>query len=639
MIPTPKTKALKAPTSGNGQENYHIVEKFAHGYRNREDKTILPAGILVEGSQNVLTNTAQRIASRQGYVIDGQTNTTIAPILSAFDWQMHTGDTQHLRAGLETSGSNGKLQFRYVATAAGQSWSGNTFTDGQVYWIDLMTGLTSVNFNFTDYWDTTLVQARLLFVNGTSNIYEWSGGVTTYASSTVNTLTKQGTETWAELGFKDVGSVTINGTVYTYSGGYGTTTLTGVAPNPTLGAYVAGAVIYQTVITHANATITGLPPAFENDLIANLGNQIYIGSNIDNSVYVSKQNDFTDFGFTSPVRVVGEGAVLTLDGTPNALIPQEDEMYATAGKDQWYQTQFQLSADLAAQSLTVNRLKTTGRQAAQTQAMTTKIKNDVAFISFEPIVNTLGRVDNVVLTPQVTDISFPIVNDMNNYDFTDASAFYLKMFLYIAVPREGKVLIYNMTDPKNPYWEAPQILPISRFYSVDGELYGHSYQVNESYKLFTGYNDNGNSYNCVATFSFNNYGTRTSSKSFNQHYTEGYINSNTTLTLGLQYDIDGCATVTTYNLVGTDTQFVCVLPDNASLGKVSLGKNPLGSTALITSPNQLPPKFRWIRTFPRKPFYEQQTTFSSSGVDQQWEILAFGGAATLTAEGNNKITE
>jgi hypothetical protein len=39
------------------------------------------------------------------------------------------------------------------------------------------------------------------------------------------------------------------------------------------------------------------------------------------------------------------------------------------------------------------------------------------------------------------------------------------------------------------FWEAPVTYPISGFYVVNGELYGHSYTTSESYKLFTGYAD------------------------------------------------------------------------------------------------------------------------------------------------------
>lgn len=633
----------KPQVQQGGLNDFTLASGFALGYRNREDKTALPPGVLVEGSQNVLTNTARRIAVRKGYELDGQSSAVIAPISSSFDWNMRRGD-RNLRAGFKTGAVDGKLQYRYVATAAGQSWNGNIFTLGQVFWIDLKTALTSVGFNFATFWDfSSELKDFLLFVDGSSNIYEWSGGITTFASAAAgpNTITKQGATTWAEENFYNLTAgraITINGVDYTYTGGEGTTTLTGVLPDPTLAAHPVGSVVHQKVITTANSAMTNIPATFKNSLIENLRNQIYIGSLIDNSVYISKVNNYKNFTFTVPVRIVGEGARVTLDAPPVAFKPQEDKMYIGAGKDQWYETQFQLSLDLSAEAFNIIRLKTTSQQGTQSQAMTTKIKNDVAFVSFEPIVNTLGRVDNVVLTPQVKDVSFPIINDMNGYDFTDASIAYYRNFIYLAVPKHNLVRMYNMTDPQNPYWEAPQILPVSRFAVIGGELYGHSYFVGETYKLFSGYNDNGKSMQAIARFSFDNYGTRSSSKNYNQLYTEGYISSNTTLTLTVQKDIDGCATTASYNITGTSS-FVCTPSNDASLGKTSLGKKGLGTTSTVISADALPPKFRWIRTFPPKYFYEDQISYSSTGTDQRWEVLAFGPQILPDRDQNNAITD
>lgn len=559
-----------------------------------------------------------------------------SPILSAFDWEMHTGTIQHLRAGFLSSGSDGRLQYRYVDPIT-----------GVVDWRDLMTGLDSVSFNFCDFWNATNSQAYLLFVNGASAIYEWSGGVTTFQSATSNTITKQGAETFAETGFYDTGthSVTINDVDYQATGGWGTATLTGVTPDPSA-AGITGDVIHQTVTTVLNSAITSLPDTLENDLIANLRNQIYIGSLINNSVFISKVNNYLDFSFTSPVRVVGEGALVTMDGPARALIPQENYMTLFAGLDQIYQTVFTLSSDLAKEAFEIHRLKTTALQGTQSQALTSKIKNDVVFVSNEPVVNTLGRVDNVILTPQISDISFPIINDMNSYDFTDGSIFFWKNYILVAVPKESLIRIYNMTKDssnQNPindtpihYWEAPLTIAISRFSIIDGELYGHSYLASETYHLFTGYNFNGHPIDARAIFAYNSNGIRTISKGFNEHYIEGYISPNATLDFNLNYELDGFGGSATFPIYGTDTQIVQINNQDNSLGKFPLGKNPLGGDV---NANQNTRKFRVIKTFPQTPYYEESTSFTSLGVDFIWSILAFGPSVRATSEGNNPITE
>lgn len=617
-------------------KEYNIVSDFKFGYRNREDITNLPQGVLVVGSQNVLTNVSDRIAIRQGFTLDGQSSTNMGGFPSSYDWLRHTGDERNIRVGQLTTSNNGVMQCRYVATA-GDYYNGITFTEDQVYWITLKSTMTSVSLNFAEFWDfTTEKKGFLLWVDGTSNIYEWSGGITTMLSATANTITKNGSTTWAQNGFYTAGTrkVTINGTEYTYTGGEGTTTITGVSPSPI--AEPANSVIFQTIRVTANSATTGLPSTFANSLIANLRNQIYIGSLVDNTVYISKINNYMDYSFSTP-RIVGEGALVTLDAPPVGFVPQEDKMYTTAGADYWYETSFELSSGLSKESFEIIKLKTGSQQAAQSQAMISKIKNDVVFISNEPTMDTLGRVQQVVLTPQSTNLSDPIKLDFDSYDFTGASIFYFQYFIYIAIPRNNVVRMYNIVKG---YWEAPQILPVGRFAVIGGELYGHGYGVSETYKMFNGYNDNGKSMEAIALFSFMNGGTRTALKAFNKFYSEGYIDSNTTLTLGIQYDVDGCATNTSYDIIGSNGQLVCLgsATDDSSLGKISFGKRSLGGSSTFTSSSSLPPKFRWIQTFPQKDYFEYQPSFSTIGIDLRWEILAFGGATEISSTIPTQIT-
>ncbi len=623
-VPKPLKAEPKAPTKAKAQTastDFELVSAF-HGYRNREDKTNLPPGYLVAGSQNIIINTASRVSVRKGYALDGPASKTLLTHPpTSFDWVTSFGGERNMRTGSDN------LQYRKVTST------------NLVTWVDLMTGVSPMAFNYTTFFETSTEKITvMLAVNGSSNIYEWSGALADYASSTVNTITLQGTATWAQLGFYVTTAgraIVINGTTYTYSGGESTTTLTGVAPDPTGAGYVPGNYIQQAVITHTNASLSGgtVPTTFPNGLIEVLNNQIYLGalSGLNsNNVYVSKVNDFTAFGYTTPVRVVGEGAQLTLKGTPTAFIPQESSMYICVVPDQWYQTTFTLSSDLSKESLQIVPLKTAFQQAALSQAAVSKIKNSVVLLTRETTLDELGRVVNILATPQQQNYSNPIKNDFDLYSFKDASVIYWRDNVYVAIPQEGLVLIYNMFYQ---WWETPQVLPVGRFAVIGGLLYAHDYYTQQSYQLFTGYNDNGNPIDARALFSFQNYGTRSHLKSFNEFYTEGYISSNAILTLGLQYDIDGCATNTGYQLHGSNSQFVCTINSDASLGKAPLGKNPLGGqlggNVTVAS---LPPKFRWIKTFPRTNFYETQVSYSSNAIDIQWEILAFGPKVRLAAD-------
>lgn len=443
--------------------------------------------------------------------------------------------------------------------------------------------------------------------------------------------------------------IIIEGTTYTYSGGANTMTLTGLT---SVIGYIPGTGAVQGVEMFSNGDLNGIESTFRNDLIANLDNQIFLSSTISSIIYTSNVNSFLDYTFSSP-RLQGEGNQSTIAGYPFAFVNQEDALYVSAGKDVWYRTNFIQTTDtttigdsttgisiaIVYETLQYQQLKTTNQQAAQSQSCITKIKNDIAYLSFEPIVNTLGRVEDIFLTPQVTDLSYSIVNDMNNYDFTDACAIYFKQFLYLSVPREGVVRIYNMTQPKNQYWETPVTYPIAFFSIIDDELYGHGYTAPETYKLFTGYSFNGNSISAQALFSFNQFGSRFYPKVFNLFYLEGYIGNECTLDFGFNYDMDGCLRQKNFSLLGTAKQ-VCNLKQDASLGKSSLGSRPLSGLtvpAAHTSDMKLPPKFRAIKQVPELPFYEMQVYLSSSGTGPQWELLACGPNAKPASEGTNSI--
>lgn len=622
--------------NSNKVHEFTLTQDFQKmGYRNREDITVLPPATMVLGSYNVLTNTSNRIGVTKGYTLDGQANTTLGGIKSSFDFTKILSNDRHLR-------SHGtSLQFRYTNPVS-----------NVVTWIDVATGFANSNFNYCQFWDSTELTTVVLFVNGTSNIYEWSGGVASFASATANTITKQGTTTWAQEGFYTAGTrrVIIGGTAYTYTGGENTTTLTGVTPDPTGAGYAVGASIHQEIRTTANSSMTGISPTFSNFLIGNLNNQIFIAGINSSIVYTSYVNNYKNYS-NSSIRIIGEGATTTLSDHPTAFINQEDNLYITAGKDLWYRSLFTQtttsvpdgsggSISTVYETLTFSQLKTTALQAAQSQAAVTKIKNDIAFLSFEPIVNSLGRVENVLLTPQITDLSYSIVNDMNRYDWTDAAMIYYRQFLYISVPKERLIRIYNMTQPNIQYWEAPVTFPIGRFSLINDELYGHGYSVPETYKLFDGYTFNGSDIPAAVYFAYQQYGTRTYPKDFNLFYLEGYITPNSTLTYGMNFDIDGCQTQRIYDLPGSNRQIVCSSIPDASLGKVSLGKRPLsGLTQAVniatSTDTELPPKFRAFKQLTKFPFYELQVFFESLGHDEQWELICFGPNVGPATEGNN----
>ncbi len=370
-------------------KKYLLTTKFG-GYQAKKDVTKTPPNFLIAGSQNVLIKDGEKFGVRKGSSLDGQSgaSTEGKPVKSSYDWTTSSGQERNFRSG------NGQLQYRYIDSL------------GAVTWLPIMSSLATnrEKFRYAQWWDNAEKKDRLIMCNGASSLYSWSGAVTTVASVTATTITKTGSTSWAEDRFLQTNTygtrqIVINGVTFNYTGGEGTTTLTGVTPDPTANGIVANMIIHQAVQTH-----TGPGSGFACDIVEVLKQQLYVASQSSRDVYVSKNTNFTDFAFTVAGRLPGEGMLLTLDGTVNAMRVQEESMYISAGKDLWFQTYFQLSADNTKEVLDVKRLKTGSYQAARSQELTRHNKNAITFVSQEPTLDFLGRVENFN-TPQSSPIS------------------------------------------------------------------------------------------------------------------------------------------------------------------------------------------------------------------------------------------
>lgn len=401
----------------------------------------------------------------------------------------------------------------------------------------------------------------------------------------------------------------------------------GVTPDPTGFGISAGDAVIQAP-SIAATTIVGSVLA-EYDLIDCLSNQVYYGSLSSNTFDISKTNNYADCSASNP-RLPGEGITVTIDAPPVAFKAQAQEMYISAGKGSWWRTAFTLSADLTKESLQVNPLQTATNQGAQSQGLIGKLKNSVVFVSNETIINAFGPVKNILGDPNFVNMSDPIKYDIDAYNFAGGQVYYFNYFVYVTLPAMGIERLYNVVKK---YWEAPQVVPFSRHYEVNGVLYAHSGLTNESYQCYVPglYNDNGNPINSVIAFPYVSQegGAANQLKNFNKHYTEGYIASNTTLLLTINYDFGGYTGVYTTTITGTEANIIFNKVTDGSIGQNTLGSEPIGS--ILNLPNQPAiPKFRIINTFPRLDCFEYQIVLSSDDVDQNYAILRSGPAVSAS---------
>lgn len=648
----PNRMPIKRSTSKVG--NYGLVQDFK-GYRSKEDPTMLSPEYLISPSKNVKIGSSGRLAHVKGYTLDGASSSAVdSGILSNTDFLTFKGDVRNMRAGFLTSaGNDGKLQFRY------RTGLGTVISPYVVNWVTLKSSLTTVRLSFCEFWDNSAGVKQLLWVDGSNNVYSWNGAVTTVASATVNTVTKQGTTSWAQEGFSQTGtrSITINGVTATYTGGETTTTLTGVSVD--FSTTPAGSIVNQAVVTSPLSAMTGISSTFSPYIIGcGRRNQVYLGSATSNNIYISKVNTFSDYSFTAPVRLVGEGALIPLDAPPTGFLSQEsqsssdaEDMYISEGLSTWGVIRATLSSDLTKETLQHIRLKSSPLQGAKSARLMGNMKNHIMFVGNDNTANFLGYL-SYKFVPTIVDFSAPIIDDMNSYDFTDGAIYHHRNYVYIAIPKAGLIRIYNMTNQDSEqfsggkaledvtqqpwFWEAPIQYPISGFYAVDGVIYGHSYTNSESYKLFDGGSFNGQDIEAQAYFGFNDGSDRTQSKASTELYTEGYIKQNTKLNAGVGADLDAFRNEITLVIDGNNSEYVAFGAGGNNLGDSGLGIQSLGGSAPSSA---LPAWFHVAKTYTAESYYLEQIFYYTKGVDLYWEIICFGTNAEFTNEGNNSITD
>lgn len=452
----------------------------------------------------------------------------------------------------------------------------------------------------------------------TANTFEFSA---TLNGAAINTSgTQSGTHTLTTY----IRKISYNGTEYAYTGGETTDTLTGLVGFPSV---TAGDKIWQTVITIPNPS--GMSASYKSDYIGIQFNQLILGSASSQIVYGSSTTDYTNFTLTVP-RVPAGPFQVTLDNYCTGIIPRDNSNFTDAslvigaGKDSFFKFVFIMSADNSSEIVRVSKLKTATGAGIISRNGITSIKNAIAYISNEPSFEILGNVENTEGAQNVP-ISDVIKNDFDTYNFTGVDIKYWKRNVYIALPAEGIFLIYDL---QRQLWQPPQEAPIGKWTIINGLLYGHSSVVNETYKMFTGTNDNGIFINQVARFAYNNGGRRDRLKNMSEYWTDGYITPNGVLNM-LQYlGFNGSKARKAMTISGSDTNIAIPL-DASPLGDDSLGSNPLGGATLSSIPSLPGTSASFLRfyqdnTMTLVDYTESFVEYSMTTKDGQFAIVAHG---------------
>lgn len=270
---------------------YNVVKKY-RGYEHKRDITNMDPGTLIRGSKNVFINDYEKIESRKGFILKGAAKTVDIGIRSSYDDFVNV---KGVKLPIREWPSGDPAQRDILQVWYQSAW--HTITP-----LSNSAPVAVHEFNFAEWWDFKNLQSKLIWVNGNSGanaISSWNGAIATILSTTVNTITIAGPDTWQSLGFNSpTGSVVINGIAYAYTGGTGTQTLTGVTPDPTASVN-PGDLAFDLIETQGGIIDGVALTGYTFDICSTLYNQVYYGSYASREVLVSQVGNFSSIGITS----------------------------------------------------------------------------------------------------------------------------------------------------------------------------------------------------------------------------------------------------------------------------------------------------------------------------------------------------
>lgn len=609
-------------------EKYDLITG-CKGYRSKSDPTNTDEGFLIQGSQNVLINDTQsnddgavggKVVTRGGMELFAQANDANYPALSEFVWKNHNGDERFLKQ------ENGVLKY---------------YDDDSGEFEELLTGLsTTYPIRYSTYWNNTAVIDVLVFVNHSGLVYEWSGARGTLLSVAAGTITINELAD-SEEGFFAAGSIRIKDTggtwraaVYTSVAGAAFTVTTDL----TSYTFATNAPVIQVVRSSA-PTLQATYGQLTYDVIKTLQNQILLGSESSRLIYISANADNSGalplFSFSSP-RLPGQGALTTADDVVIALEIDDNQkqVIVFSGKNQVYRGFFEVSPGSTAdrENFTIKPLLVAEGQGAISQELVGKIKQSIVWVSNNKELVELGQVENLP-SPQARPISDAIQPDFDSATFTNGQVKFWRNYLMVTAPTDGKVWIYDVEDR---FWNPPQIMGVRLLSIYNDLLYGHSNAVNETYKLFTGVNDNNNPISFKAHFAYRNAGLRANLKNFDKYFTELYIQSNTKVQVSILYEWGGAKGIQTWELDGADQTFQFTPSASAALGVNSLGTNPLGGQL---EEGESTPKHRRFKKLALKDYFEYGFRLESEVDDAVFQLLSHGANVSVSDSKPSLITK
>lgn len=597
-------------------------QRFA-GFSNREDQSFLRGSFVV--GQNFTFGTSGLPANRKGFEVVGTEAADSTPVRRAWVYETRDGTQYELKI------YDTKLVF----------WLVGTSTDYSI----LKTGLTAnTDWGFANIGRTSDATMYCIFSNGTDGVFKFSGANTTVASTTINTITKSGTNTWTQDGFASAtNSVVINGVEYSYTGGEGTTTLTGVTPDPTGNA--AGSLIVQAV-----ETVSALSGVKGSVLMAHDG-RLHMRLDSKKSIWnFSKLDDPFNFTVASPDEDGNAGSKEIEFSGPITAFGKLNKTILCFKKRQIKLldfTQVGSRVDLSRYQTLVSADDKGTTLGAMNQKCVFSTPLGMVFLTADKRLALLSGV-TANNEPQYMFISDPIQPIFNVGVWDDAVGICVDNVIYLAF-KQDENSTYNDTVLRGDMtrqsidtlgrvlpirWDSPTVGWNVSDWTVTyntttgkNDIHWHSSINSGSYKLIDQKTDAGSGFTTTIRTWAENMGFPTLQKKIEEAFIEIRMTENTTPLVTLLYDEDGFTSTDETQLTGTgdDVNYRFGGTTYNPFGATSFGSEKFGSN---TESNSNPVYRFHIEVNPNIFFYNISMQISTDGDGQDYEVVRFGYKVT-----------
>lgn len=574
-----------------------MVIKDFKGYLEGTDITKIPPDYFAYPSKNVMIY-KKKAYKRAGIEDFGERGSDATKVHGAYTWK----DAQVGELGVRTFAQTVQAWLEPYKTGAG--------------WVDIFSALDAdvQRVRFTKFVDANgaTVHTRLLFVDGSEDVYQWNGGVAVVDSVDGDTITIAGTKTGEALGF-DTGAVTpqtviINGTEYTYDNDVSgmdielTSTPTGV---------VAG----DLVIAKPTVSVT-LLTTFKKDHIFNYKNHVVLGNLTSGQLYFSHVSDYP-LNFTIPIpssRTAATAFFISLDGNVTAMAIRKTRMWVST-QDDWFKILKLETANAFDLYVEVEKVETTERNGALPFCVAT-YKGDTVFLAQDQTLQMITDND-IIQEDAVKLLSDDIAVLLLRTDLTGAQFVVHDRFFFIIAPAAATVIIYDTVDQ---FWQPPQEIGVELMTVIGGYLIGHSNSINTSFYMFRGRQDLDVDFEAVFALGYIDMGDEFKYKQFSKTGIAGRSTASAEIEWKTEYEEDGERDSLTRTFKGTDMKLFTgsqVTP----WGTIPFGTAPFAGDELAD--NSDIKRFFHFDKGTDVPFFEYRPIITVGGDNAAFELMGY----------------